>query len=217
MVFIKLCWDGSLHFCVRDLSLFVLGHIHRYINGGIPQGAKLGPILFAVMVNELLSTWIPCAKFVDDLIALKIVPRNSPSVMSHVVADIRSFAEMNNMGLNSGKCKDMIVNFLHNNTSVLEPVVIGATHVETVSSFELLGVYITSDLTWYVHCEHIIKKSNRRLYALRKFRKGGVASSDIVLVYCIIIRSILEYASAVFANLPQSLSNDLEKVQKRAL
>ena len=27
----------------------------------------------------------------------------------------------------------------------------------------------------------------------------------------------MEYASAVFANLPQSLSNDLEKVQKRAL
>ena len=51
----------------------------------------------------------------------------------------------------------------------------------------------------------------------RKLRKSGVASFDILLVYCTITRPILEYASAVFANLPQSLSNDFEKVQKRAL
>ena len=83
------------------------------------------------MVNELLSTWIPRTKFVDDLTA-SIVPRNSPSVMRHIEADMQSFAEMNNMELSPGKCKDMIVNFLHCNTSVLEPIVICATHVETV-------------------------------------------------------------------------------------
>ena len=99
----------------------------------------------------------------------------------------------------------------------MEPIIIGATQVEIVSSLKLLGVYITSDLTWSVYCIHIIKKSNKRLYALRKLKKSGVASSDILFVYCTIIRSILEYASVVFANLPQSLSNDLEKVQKRAL
>ena len=146
------------------------------------------------MVNELLS---------------------SPSVMSHFVADIQSFAEMNNMELNSGKCKDMIVGFLHFNTSVLEPIVIGETH-RHVSSFKLLGVYITNDLTWSVHCEHIISKSNWRLYALRKLKRSRITSSDILLVNCTIIGSILQYASVVFANLPQSLSNDLEKVQKKA-
>ena len=45
----------------------------QYINGGIPQGTKLGPLLLAVMVNiELLSTLIPRAKFVEDLSALEI-------------------------------------------------------------------------------------------------------------------------------------------------
>ena len=169
----------------------------------------------------MLSTCVPRAKFVDDLTALEIVPRNSPSVMSHIVVDIQSFAEMNNMELNPdhNKCKDMIVDFLQFNSSVLEPIVIGAIHVETVSSFNLLGVYVTSDLTWSVHCEHIIKKSNTRLYALRKLKKSRVAfaSFDFLLVYCTIIRPLLENASVVFANLPQSLSNDLEKVQKRAL
>ena len=89
--------------------------------------------------------------------------------MSHIVADIQSFAEMNNMELNPDhdKWKDVIVDFLQFNSSVLEPIVIGAIHVETISSFNPLGVYVNNDLTWSVHCEHIIKKSNRQLYALR--------------------------------------------------
>ena len=131
---VMLGWIAAF-LCERSQLVRIGTHTstHQYINGGIPQGTKLGPILIAVMVNELLSTWIPRAKFVDDLTALEIVPRNSPSVMSQVVADIQSFAEMNNMELNPGKCKDMIVDFLHFNTSVLEPIVIGATHLETVS------------------------------------------------------------------------------------
>ena len=48
-------------------------------------------------------------------------------------------------------------------------------------------------------------------------KKAGVACADIVTVYCVMIRTVLEYASAVFANLPQILSNDLERVERRAL
>ena len=131
--------------------------------------------------------------------------------MSHIVANIQSFAEMNNMELNPDKCKDMIVDFLQFKSSVLGPIAIGTIDAETVSSFKLPGVYVTSYLTWSVHCEHIIKK------CVEKVKQERKCFIHILLVYCTIIRSILEYASVVFANLPQSRSNDLEKVQKRAL
>ena len=86
-----------------------------------------------------------------------------------------------------------------------------------MSSFKLLGVILSQDLTWTAHCDYIVKKASRRLYALRQLRKCGVSTSDIVKVYCSLIRSILEYASVVFADLPEYLCNILEKVQKRAL
>ena len=74
-----------------------------------------------------------------------------------------------------------------------------------------------SEFTWGVHCDYIIKKANRRLYALRTLKKCGVPTSDLITVYCSLIRSVIEYASAVFANLPKYLSDALEGIQKRAL
>ena len=55
------------------------------------------------MVNDLIPTWGPRIKFVDDLTAMEIIPRNSPSLMEFAVADIQTFARNNNMKLNPGK------------------------------------------------------------------------------------------------------------------
>ena len=211
-------WIGAF---LMERSQFVrIGNstsTEQYINGGIPQGTKLAPILFAVMVSDLISTWGPRIKFVDDLTALEIVPRNSPSYMNYIVSDIQTFACHNNMKLNPEKCKEIIVDFLQYNATKWQPICINGKQVEVVTVFKLLGVYLSSDLTWTAHCEYIIKKANRRLYALRKLKKSGVSRSDIVVVYCTVIRTMIEYASVVFANLSQTLSKDLERVQKRAM
>ena len=54
------------------------------------------------------------------------------------------------------------------------------------------------------------------LLALRQLKKCKVPSADIVHIYCALIRSILECASAVFAGFPKYLVCYLENVQKRA-
>ena len=50
-----------------------------FSNGGIPQGTKLAPILFAVLVNKLVAGWYTRVKYVDDLSVLECIPRCSPS------------------------------------------------------------------------------------------------------------------------------------------
>ena len=70
-----------------------------------------------------------------------------------------------------------------------------------------------------MHCDYIVKKANRWLYALRQLKKCKVPSADIVHIYCALIRSILEYASAVLSLLTYLLylACYLENVQKRPL
>ncbi|XP_068739350.1 uncharacterized protein [Montipora capricornis] len=169
------------------------------------------------MVDDLVCSWGPRIKYVDDLTILEVIPRNSPSVMKHLVNDVNSFAHCNNMQLNPSKCKLMRVDFLRCNSCYSPPIAVGGSVIESVESFKLLGVYISMDLSWSTHCDYIIQKSNRHLYALRKLKVCGVQDGELVAMYCSLLRSVLEYASVVFANLLQYLCMAVERLQKRAL
>ena len=57
---------------------------YNIITGGIPQGTKLGVILFTIMTNNLLRSWNLRIKFVHDTTALEIIPRNSASLLNFV-------------------------------------------------------------------------------------------------------------------------------------
>ncbi|CAB4043478.1 Hypothetical predicted protein [Paramuricea clavata] len=81
-------------------------------NGGLPQGTKLGPLLFAVLINSLLENWPSRIKFVDDTSALEIIPRFSSSLMPLVVNEISDYALERGIELNYKKCKQMLINFL---------------------------------------------------------------------------------------------------------
>ena len=164
-------------------------------NGGIPQGTKLGVTLFSVLTNELLMVWNLRTKIVDDTTALEIIPRNSTSLMNIVVENVNEFAEKNRMKLNPRRCKEMVIDPLEYNTTVLRPITTGNTAIEKVKKYKLLRVILTVDLKWKEHIAYIYGKACKRLYSLCVLRKTGVEVKKYMLkVYLAIIRPILEYA-----------------------
>ena len=114
-------------------------------------------------------------------------------------------------------CLGMYPRSCRYNSCCWQPITIGGAFIERVSCFKLLGVYISEDLSWASHCDLIINRANRQLHALRELKNCGLPMQDLLAVHCLLIRYILEYASIVFANLPQYLSNALENIQKSAL
>ena len=113
-------------------------------------------------------------KFVDDLTVLEIVPRNSPPVMRYIANDIHYFAINNNMRLKGKNCNLLPVSFLHYDSSVWPPLFLAGSEIDSVKSFKFLGIYISSDLSWTKHCDVLVKKANRRLYAIRKLKGARV-------------------------------------------
>ena len=111
----------------------------------------------------------------------------------------------------------MIINFMQYGPFPLVPLTLGGSVIERVVTYKLLGVYISDDLSWNVHIEHIVKKANKCLYALRALKKSGLTITQLVQVYCSIVRSVLEYACPVWAALPKCLEDILASVQKRAV
>ena len=121
------------------------------------------------------------------------------------------------MKLNSKKCKEMIINFMQYSPFPPGPLTVGGSVIERVVTYKLSGVYISEDLSWNVHIEHIVKQANKRLYPLRARTKSGLTIKQLVQVYCSIVRSVLEYACPVWAAPPKYLDDAIESVQKRAL
>ena len=185
--------------------------------GGIPQGTNLALMLFAILVNQLVSSWPLCAKYVDDTTICEVVPRCSPSYLQVLVNEINEFATVEACDLIQKKCKEMEINFLKHQCVNLQPLVVGDTVAKQVDNYKLLGVYISSGLSWNEHVDFIVKKATKRLYSLRILRKAGVQEADLVRIYCSLIRSVLEYGAPVWSDLPGYLSNIIELVQRRAL
>ena len=64
----------------------------------------------------------------------------------------------------------------------------------------------------------ICKKVAARLYFLRQLKRAKVPANDLLSFYTTCIRPVAEYACPVFhTTLPQYLSDQLERLQKRAL
>lgn len=121
------------------------------------------------------------------------------------------------MRLNPVKCKEMFIDFLHYKPHHPPPLQLSGSEIECVHTYKLLGVYVTHNLCWSTHCEYSVQRVCKCLYALRCLKKSRVMKGDLVLVYSSLIRSVLEYASPVWANLPEYLSLLIESVQKKAL
>ena len=91
-------------------------------------------ILFTIMTNNLSADWYLRFKFVDDMSATEILPRNSISLLNSIVSDIHKFSMDPNMSLNSIKCKEMLINFMSYPNFTLRPLVVGNNCIERVST-----------------------------------------------------------------------------------
>ena len=183
-------------------------------NGGVPQGTLSGPMIFKHMVSDL-HTNLPDEKFMDDTTLVETSAKSVGSTMQQASDQVCDWSKTNQLGLNTLKTKDMVYSFGH--SPDLQPIIMNGAVIERVDSSKLLGVHIQNNLKWDTHIEYINKKASSRLYFLRCLKRAGLSKSELVTIYISSVRSICEYACAVWStSLTQELSDALESIQRRA-
>ena len=143
----------------------------------------------------------------------------SPHTHTNTMNEIQSWSNTNKFQLHPTKCKELCISFSRNKPSH-DPVNVGTINcvVESVQSFKILGVTLQNDLKWNLHIETTIKKASKRMYFLIQLKRADVSASELTSFYVACIQSVLIYACQVFHfSLPEYLSTNLERIQKRAM
>ena len=111
----------------------------------------------------------------------------------------------------------MIVNFTRNDQFSTR-LYLGDDLLEIVDETRLLGCIITSDLKFHRHTDVMIKKAYARMTILIKLYSFHVPVEDLIHIYILYIRSLVEQNVAVWNHtITQEEVEDIERVQKTAL
>ena len=100
----------------------------------------------------------------------------------------------------------------------LQYIDINGTDIEIVTQAKVLGVTVSSDLSWNAHVDEIVAKARKRVYVIYHLKRAGINQINLVRIYVSVIRPIVEYACPVWhTNLPKYFSDNIEIIQKRCL
>ena len=212
--------------------------------GGGPQGCHMGQLEYSSKSNDSGSCVDPQDryKFVDDMSLLELINLITCGIASynfrnHVASDIaigqkflpskitmsqnhlddvKQWTDDKQMRLNNEKTKVIVFNFTTNYQFSTRLYLEGAL-LEIVNQTKLLGTVVSSDLTWWENTNSITRKAYQRLEMIRRLSQFKVPTDDLVHIYTLYVRSMLEFNCCVWNfDLTKAEENDIERVQKVA-
>ena len=186
------------------------------VEAGVPQGSRLGPLLWILFVNDIIDDLeTEVLLFADDtcLFATADDPSETAEMLNRDLEKIQQWAVKWKVSFNPSKSKDMI--FSKKNLSNSPPVVFNNTFVSRVHEHRHLGVWLSSSLEWSKQVREVCLKANGKLAVLRSVRFLNRSTLD--LLYKLTIRSVIDYGLIVyFHSLKVTQVARLTQIQYRA-
>ena len=180
-------------------------------------------------------------KFVDDLTMLEVVsldnvipkvatigplnyherhglflPREK-TITQHKLSDLQDFTAANHMKINSKKTKVIPFNFSKTRDFIPELSFPDSETLDVVYQTKLVGLIVRSLSSWGPHVEYTVNRANKKLWLLVRFKSRGGTPDQLLTLYHLKIRSILEFGAPAFhSSLTIQESKSLEMIHKKA-
>ena len=169
------------------------------VTSGIPQGTVLGPILFAVYINDILENLTSDGfLFADDTKVFRAITNKIDALCLQADIDsLKRWSEVWGMEFNLDKCHVLTLGKFEN-TKYTHRYRLGEEELEHVFAEKDLGVSIDSGLTFEEHIFNKVKTANGIVGLVRR-SFSYLDARSFKKVFCAFIRPRLEYTQSVWA------------------
>ena len=185
---------------------------------GVPKGSILGPILFNIFLNDLLTTLenSEIFNFADDN-TVSLISKEKKALLTTLEEDSEKaidWLRRNNMNTNPEKFQSMILQKSGN--SDVHTIEIDDNKIETTNSVDLLGIHIDNKLTFDDHIFTLCNKTSMQLNAIGRL-KHYLGKKELEVIVNSFIYSNFNYCPLVWHFSSCKALRKIENIHKRCL
>ncbi len=154
--------------CVSDPCVILVG---------VPQGGLLSPLLFLICINSLdsrLPSSVSPVKYADDLIISKLLMGSLPDLTQKALDSVAGWGQEFSLAMNESKTMDMVISARREDSIPSPPPAISSKTTSRISTFKLLVVTISSDLSLDSHIRYMLTKAQSRIHYLSVAKRAGL-------------------------------------------
>ena len=183
---------------------------------GIPQGANLAGLLFAIYINDIEEVvGKGLLMYADDVkLVQSIRTYKDTQILQQKLYRLALWCKMNNLSLNTAKCN--VVSYTKARNPHLADYFIQDVKISRRSLVKDLGVHFASDFSFRSHVSTTTSEAYKIIGCIiRNCRNMSI--NCLRRLYKVMVRPKLEYCSEVWSPYQQNHVEDLEQIQRRFL
>lgn len=203
-----------------------------YPTKGTPQGGVLSPMLFNIVIDDLIETikdegnGVTPIVFADDVTihirVKKNIAKQAIKNMNNTLKIIKTWSDSVGLSISESKTKCMLFRRSHKLPEDFKQaqIRINDTEIEIVNKLKYLGIYLDHNLNWNEHLNEMKSKGLRTLYATKKVigQRWGISPKLTLWIYNQIVLPRILYCCFIWWKEGKAMrSKKLNAVRNTAL